>query len=176
MKKYWLLAICAIVLAGCNGNPSTTAPTPTSTASTPAPTATELGPEIETLTFDDIDLSGCGMTLYASGSNPLQNGFYLFSGFVDPEMLPKAGGSMRMKLDGEVIKFTRTATSGEAIPGGQFTSQTFVSEDSGITVTVETSSAVSSGEPEANAIPEATITVTRNGQEAAVDAVGDTGC
>ncbi|HEY9881700.1 MAG TPA: hypothetical protein V6D29_24830 [Leptolyngbyaceae cyanobacterium] len=177
MKKHWFLAVCATLLLSCNSNSSQE---PVAAPPSPTPTATSAAadplPQVDSLTFGEIDLSGCGMTLYASGSNPLKDGFYLFSGFVDPEVPPKADGSMRMKLNGEIVNFTRTATSGEAIPGGQFTFQTFVSEDNRTTVTVETSPAVSSGEPEANGLPEATITVTRDGQETTVDAVGDTGC
>lgn len=174
MNKRWFLAICATLLMGCNSNSSTEiSPAP---PASPAPTSTESFPQIGTLTFDETDLSGCGMTLYAEGSSPRQDGFYLFSGFVDPTVPPKVEGSMRMKIEGEIIKFTRTATSGEALPGGQFTSQTFVSEDGLTSVTVETSSATSGGDPEANGIPEATITVIQDGQETTVDAVGDTGC
>lgn len=178
MKNHLFLALASIVVVGCNAS-QPPIPSPEVTASPTAPAiqpTTGPAPKIGTLTLDEIDLRGCGMALYEEGANPSQGGIYLFSGLVEPSAPAQPGGSMRMKLDGEIVKFTRTATSGEEIPGGQFTLQTFTSEAGNTTATVETAPAIAGSDPEANQIPEATITVIRDGQESTVEAVGDAGC
>lgn len=186
-QSIYLIA-CSSFLVGCHPTappasvpvPSPAAPTaePSPTAATPSPTPATAGttPEIGTFTLNELDLRGCGMTLYAPGSDPMQPQIYLFSGLVDPAIAPKTGGSMRMKLDGALVKFTRTATSGEAVPGGQFTTQTFVSEDGSITVTVEIGTVTPGSDPEIHQITDAVLTVTRNGQTSRVEAIGDAGC
>lgn len=122
------------------------------------------------------------MALYPEGSRPQNTGIYLFSGLADEasglveENAPPTVGSMRMKIDGEVVRFIRTGTSGEAIPAGQFASQTFVSEDGSTTATVEVAEVRAGSEPEYNPISGATIRVSRDGQETTIEAAGDAGC
>ncbi|MBD2256081.1 hypothetical protein [Pseudanabaena sp. FACHB-2040] len=171
MKKWFLAVLTVAALAGCNGNQATVSVP--EAASIPEVTAT--APEVDTFTFDEIDLSGCGLMLLEEGTDFRADGIYLFSGYVDPAVSPQPGGSMRMRLDSELVRFTRTEIEGEGIPGGQYSVQRFVSEDGDTTVTVAVGN-VESGIEEANAITDATITVTRDGQETTVEAVGDTGC
>jgi hypothetical protein len=173
-------------LTACNPQPGedtgdSPAPTPTEdAASSPdAPTSSPSpvpespaspaasSPAIGTYTVDELfeaGSGGCGMTLWSSDASP-QAGFLFFNG-VD--------GNMLMRVDGDLVWFTRTAASGDEFYGQQ-TSQTFVSEDGSITVTVE----VTLGEPgeiESVAIPAGTLQVEQNGQILTLPVVGDAGC
>jgi hypothetical protein len=172
MKKWSLAVLATVAFMGCNGN-QTTAPI---LDAVPTPGAASPAPEIGTFTFEEIDLLGCGMTLWQEGTDFRADGIYLFSGWVDPETPPRPDGFMRMRLDGEIVRFIRTETAGEAIPGGQYLVQRFVSEDGDITVAVEVGSVDSGIEPESNPIPDAAITVTRAGQETTLKTIGNTGC
>lgn len=155
--------VCAALLAvGCQAELP---------AETPPPTAAL--PTVGTLAFDEIDLFGCGLTLLAPGTDARADGFYLFSGLPD-ESDPT--GSMRMKLDDEVVNFVRTETSGEALIGGQFTSQTFVSQDGQITVVVDITQTATQVDQEVLDIEGATIRIEQGGESLTVEATGDTGC
>ncbi|MEB3291397.1 MAG: hypothetical protein VKI82_15880 [Leptolyngbya sp.] len=136
------------------------------------PPGTDL-PAVGTLTFDELDLAGCGLTLLAPGTDSRIEGFYLFSGLpndTDPS------GSMRMKLNNDVVNFVRTATSGEALMGGQFTSQTFVSQDGQTTVVVDITRLAPEADQEVVPIEEATIRIEQGGESLTLTATGDTGC
>lgn len=137
-----------------------------------SPTASSL-PTVGTLTFDELDLAGCGLTLLAPGTDSRIEGFYLFSG-LDQGSNPS--GSMRMKLDDNVVNFVRTATSGEALMGGQFTSQTFVSQDGQTTVIVDITEVIVPNDQEVMAIEDATIRIEQEGEHLILKATGDTGC
>ncbi|QQE64333.1 hypothetical protein GFS31_10130 [Leptolyngbya sp. BL0902] len=138
----------------------------------PPPPAAAL-PTVGTLAFDDIDLFGCGLTLLPPGTDARADGFYLFSGLPDDT---DPTGSMRMKLDDEVVNFVRTETSGEELIGGQFASQTFVSQDGQTTVVVEITQTADPGDQEVLAIEGATIRIEQEGESLTLEAVGDTGC
>ncbi|HEY9736844.1 MAG TPA: hypothetical protein V6D06_11195, partial [Trichocoleus sp.] len=125
MKSPLFLLIGTAALVGCNSSqpPSSTSPSATETpAATPSTAPAAPAPEVGTLTLAELDLSGCGMALYPEGSRPQNTGIYLFSGLADEasglveENAPPTVGSMRMKIDGEVVRFIRTETRGEAIP------------------------------------------------------------
>jgi hypothetical protein len=168
IKPILITSLCAMSLMACNAE----VPSPDS-GETPSPEQMGDAPEIGTLTFDEIDLAGCGMTLWPAGSDPRADGVYLFNGIEPPDGAPE--GTMRMKVDGEVVKFQRTETAGDEYYG-QFTQQTFESLEGGLSAEVGTEVVSEGPDPEVMGV-EGTITVIdSDGQETTVEAVGDAGC
>ena len=163
MRPWYWMACAALLTVGCQAEPPT-----------PNPPVAVVLPTVDPLTFDDLDIAGCGLTLIAPGTNAYTDGLYLFSGL--PSETEAETGSMRMKLDGEVVNFVRTETSGEALIGGQFTSQTFVSQDGRTTVVVNITQTTAPPDPEVLAIDAATIDLEQDGETMTLDVVGDTGC
>lgn len=162
MKPYLPLALCTLGLVACNS--------PTPEATTPPEPETSL--EIGTFAFDEIDLAGCGMSLWPPDGDPREEGVYLFSGIADQD--PNAEGTMRMKIDGDIVKFERVSGAGDEFYG-QFNQQTFASLEGEITAEVEAAITSEGPDPEVNGV-EGTITVTSGEQEVTVEAVGDAGC
>ncbi|MEO1070530.1 MAG: hypothetical protein AAFW95_15690 [Cyanobacteria bacterium J06638_6] len=164
MKYLLPFALCTLGLVACNS--TTPEPTP-SPSPEPMPTL-----EIGTFTFDEIELAGCGMTLYPPDSDPRSDGVYLFNGIAGQDDLPE--GTLRMKIDDSIVKFERIAGEGEEFYG-QFSEQTFESLDG--TLTAEVEAAVTSEGPDPEVVTVAgTITVISGEQEVTVAAVGDAGC
>ncbi|MGB3135191.1 MAG: hypothetical protein WBG38_05070 [Nodosilinea sp.] len=162
-KHYLPLALCTLGLVAC------TTSGPTSEVTTPAePEPVDIG----TFTFNEIELSGCGMSLWPPDGDPRNGGVYLFSGIAGQDDL--AEGTMRMKIDGIIVKFERVAGEGDEFYG-QFSQQTFESLDGAVTAEVEAVITSEGPDPEVNAV-EGTITVTSGDQEATVEAAGDAGC
>ncbi|WOD41502.1 hypothetical protein [Nodosilinea sp. E11] len=172
VKPFLVISCCAFGLAACNANTASgDRPDPPAT-DFPAP-ATETAPAIGTFTFDDIDIAGCGLSLWAPGSDPRADGVYLFSG-----MQPPSGSAeipMRMKVNGTLVQFQRTGGEGEEYYG-QFDRQTFTSL--GGDLTAEVNSEVTSRPENAEVLGvNGTITVIGpDGQTTSVEAIGDAGC
>jgi hypothetical protein len=171
IKPFLVISCCAFGLAACNTNTvSGDRPEP---AATESPVTTEIAPAIGTFSFDDIDIAGCGLSLWAPGSDPRADGVYLFSG-----MQPPSGSAevpMRMKVNGTIVQFQRTGGEGEEYYG-QFDRQTFASLEGDLTA--EVNSEVTS-RPENSEVlgVEATISVIgSDGQTTSVEAIGDAGC
>lgn len=177
MKPVWMgllpLALSSMMVACGGSTPEVPEASPSATAvpvapASPAPSAIQLGG----FTVDEIyeiGAAGCGMTLWTAEENskpPADRSFTLVSGLEDDTTL--------MKINGETVRFQRTAASGDPFYG-QFTSQTFVNEPQGTTVQVD----VKLGEPgeiESVAIPSGTIQVEKNGETLEVPVMGDAGC
>jgi hypothetical protein len=109
--------------------------------------------------------SGCGMTLWKPERTPQDDRFVLFS---------RLNGTMQMQIDGQLIKFDRIQSSGQAFYGQQ-TSQSYRSADGSTIVNVEVTPG-EKGEIESVALPTGTIHISKNGQEAAIGVRGDAGC
>ncbi|MBF2085276.1 hypothetical protein [Thermoleptolyngbya sp. C42_A2020_037] len=172
IKQFILISYCAFCLAACNAN--TTVPAgPTSSATDSPAKPAESAPEIDTFTFDEIDIRGCGMSLWSPGRDPRSDGVYLFNGIEPPNGASE--GTMRMKVDSRIVKFQRTVGEGEEYYG-QFNHQVFKSLDGDLTVTVDTE-VTATAEPEEVRSVEGTLTlVGSNGQETSVKVTGDAGC
>jgi hypothetical protein len=171
IKPILITSLCAMGLMACNAD----VPSPDEAATDETSSPEQMGdaPEIGTFTFDELDLAGCGMSLWAPGSDPRADGVYLFNGIEPPSGAPE--GTMRMKIDGDVVKFQRTETAGDEYYG-QFTQQTFESLDGDLSAEVGTEVVSEGPDPEVMGV-EGTITVINSdGQETTVEAVGDAGC
>lgn len=162
--RYLLLVLCTLGLVACNG------PSMTPEATTPPEPESSL--DIGTFTFGEIDLGGCGMTLYPPEGNPHEDGVYLFNGIASQDTGTE--GTLRLKLDGAIVKFERLSGEGHEFYG-QFNQQTFESLDGEFTAEVDAAVTSQGPDPEVSTV-EGTITVTRGDQEAKVEAVGDAGC
>lgn len=153
-----------------NPSPVAQAPASPSASSSAANPATSI--QLGTFAFDEIyeiGAAGCGMTLWSSEENAKPAGdrnFLLLSGL--------EADSMLMKINGETVRFRRTAASGDDFYG-QFTSQTFSNEEKGITVNVDVTLG-QRGEIESVGIPSGTIKVDQGGNNVEVPVVGDAGC
>jgi hypothetical protein len=171
IKPVLITSLCAISLMACNAE----VPSPDDAASGEAPSLEQMGdaPDIGTFAFDEIDLAGCGMSLWPPGGDPRADGVYLFNGIEPPDGAVE--GTMRMKIDGSIVKFQRTETAGEEYYG-QFNQQSFESLEGGLSAEVDTEVVSEGPDPEVMGV-EGTITVTgSDGQETTVEAVGDAGC
>jgi hypothetical protein len=121
--------------------------------------------QIDTFTSDELFASnagGCGMTLVQPG----QEGFVFFNGV--------EANSMRMKLNGQMQTFTRTAQSGDEFYG-QAPSQEFASSDGGTRVSASVVQGAQVG-PEVFTIDSGTIQVESGGEVVEMAVVGDVGC
>ncbi|MGG6295986.1 hypothetical protein ACQ4M4_16480 [Leptolyngbya sp. AN02str] len=190
MKKLaYTLVIAATVglLAACDGTPTagnSPEPTPPTATATATPTSEPTAPsatgntaqgntiEIGDYGFDDIarlDAAGCGMTLWRAEESTASAGdrrFILLNGLDDDSMI--------MRINGEDVRFNRTAASGEEFYG-QRTSQTFVSQNGGITVTANVELG-ERGEIESVAIREGTVRVEQGSAVVEIPVAGDAGC
>lgn len=171
-KRFIVISCCAFGLAACNANTtSDDRPEPAATDS-PVP-ATATAPAIGTFSFDEIDIAGCGLSLWAPGSDPRTDGVYLFSGMPSPN--GSAAVPMRMKVNDTLMPFQRTGGKGEEYYG-QFAQQTFTSLEGDLTAEVNTE--VTSRPENAEVLGvKGTITVIGpDGQTTSVEAIGDAGC
>lgn len=161
-----MVACGGLVPDAPEASPSTTT-VPVAPAS-PSVAALKLG----SFTIDeiyDIGAAGCGMTLWTAEENqkpPADRTFTLLSGLEEDTTL--------MKINGEIIGFHRTAASGDSFYG-QFTSQTFVNEEHGISVQVDVELG-KQGEIESVSIPAGTIGVEMDGENLEIPVIGDAGC
>jgi hypothetical protein len=157
---------------------ATVAEAPSATTSSPvaqAPSSTEAAASVDVggFTLDeiyDLDAGGCGMTLWradAQSAAPGDRLFTLVNGIEENSML--------MKLNGEAVRFRRTAQSGEEFYG-QYEEQTFQNAPGDITVEVFVEKGGVMGEIESVSIPGGTITVIMAGEEVTIPVVGDAGC
>ena len=170
-KQILIASLLAMGLGACNAEVIS----PNSSESGEAPTPEPMGavPEIGTLTFDELDLSGCGMSLWAPGTDPRADGIYLFNGIEPPD--GSTEGTMRMKIDGSIVKFQRTEGEGDEYYG-QFNRQTFESLAGDLSAEVGTEVTAEGPDPEVMSV-EGTITIVgSDGQETTVEAIGDAGC
>ena len=172
IQQFIVISCCAFGLAACNTDTaSDDRPEPAATAT---PTAmTETAPAIGTFTFDEIDIAGCGLSLWASGSDPRADGVYLFSGMQPPN--GSAEVPMRMKVNDTIVQFQRTGGEGEEYYG-QFDRQIFASLEGDLTA--EVNAEVTSRPENAEVLSvKGTITVIGpDGQTTSVEAIGDAGC
>lgn len=185
------LLVCGLAIAACSptSEPVEEATTPSaptasvtappdsngpesSVAQAPSDTETQASVDIGSFTLNeiyDLGATGCGMTLWREEVHeaaPGERTFTLVNGIEDDSML--------MKLNGEVIRFSRTEGSGAEFYG-QYEEQTFQNEARDVTVQVS----VETGEPgeiESVAIPAGTITVIMGGEEVTFPVMGDAGC
>lgn len=158
-------------------SPATTSPATTPSASPPVSAVGASQPQAQAIAignfgFGDIDklgAAGCGMTLWQPAESAKSGGdrrFILLNGLeVD---------SMLMKLNGNVVRFRRTAASGNDFYG-QKTSQTFVSQDGKTTVRVNVTLG-KKGEIESVEIKDGTLRVEQGSAVVEVPVVGDAGC
>lgn len=180
MKQRFLLPLTMLVLIGCTQVPSETDSAETDATAADAPAGAEsvettaAAPEIGTFTFDEIDIRGCGMSLWGEGNDPREDGIYLFNGIIGANPNNDATDLMRMKIDGEIMAFERTEGSGEEFYG-QYEFQSFAGPNGETTVTVLAEQVAEGPDPEVSRV-EGSITVNRDGNETTVDVVGDAGC
>jgi hypothetical protein len=85
IKPVLITSLCAMSLMACNAE----VPSPDS-GETPSPEQMGDAPEIGTLTFDEIDLAGCGMSLWAPGSDSRADGCICLTVSSLPTVLRKA--------------------------------------------------------------------------------------
>jgi hypothetical protein len=172
IKQFILISCCAFCLAACNAN--TTVPAEPTPSATDSPTGTAASaPEIDPFTLDEIDIRGCGMSLWAPGSDPRSDGVYLFNGIEPPNGAPE--GTMRMKVDGRIVKFRRTVGEGKEYYG-QFNRQVFKSLDGNLTVTVDTEVTATAKPEEVRSVKGTLTLVGPNAQETSAEVAGDAGC
>ncbi len=187
MKRLvWLITILPVVggLSACAPKSTQSRPTaspattPTVVASPSPPSAVGASsPQTQAIAignfgFADIEAlgaAGCGMTLWLPEDATRRGGdrrFILLNGL--------EADSMVMKLNGEVVRFRRTAASGNEFYGQQ-TSQTFVSHDGNITAQVNVTLG-QAGEIESVAIQGGTLRVAQGSASVEVPVLGDAGC
>ncbi len=191
MKRLvWLITILTVVggLSACapestqsrpTASPATTPAATTPTVASPSPPSAvgasppqEQAIAIGDFGFEDIDklgAAGCGMTLWhpeeaAKGGGDRR--FILLNGL--------EADSMLMRLNGDVVRFRRTAASGDDFYG-QKTSQTFVSQDGTTTVRVNVALG-KKGEIESVEIKDGTLRVEQESGAVELPVIGDAGC
>lgn len=134
----------------------------------PSPSALIIGD----FTIDELFAAGgggCGMTLWTPervNMPPGDRRFVFFNGISDDSML--------MNLDGNLVRFNRSDASGAEFYG-QRTSQTFVSRDRRLVVTVDVELG-DPGEIESVGIRAGTIRVEQDGAVVEIPVIGDAGC
>jgi hypothetical protein len=191
MKYVWMGLMVLMLgtgLVACGGatsetpetnasNPSPVAQAPASpsapsSAANPSASSADASIKLGTFAFDEIyeiGAAGCGMTLWTREENAKPAGdrsFLLLSGL--------EADSMLMKINGETVRFRRTAASGDDFYG-QFTSQTFSNEEKGVTVKVDVTLG-ERGEIESIGIPSGSVQVQMGSGTVEVPVVGDAGC
>ncbi|MFQ4136078.1 hypothetical protein PGN35_007130 [Nodosilinea sp. PGN35] len=143
-----------------------------------------IAPTIDEFDFDEIAGRGCGMSLRRAERSPQDRQYVLFNGLVQ-HSLSEFDVSMEMKIDDQVVVFSRTDYEGEQFSVENYPWQRFVSEDGSLVATVEVEAlpptappagVPSSGESAVVIISRGTVTVERDGQTDSVSVVGDAGC
>ncbi len=130
-----------------------------------ATTATATAPSIDAFTTDELFAAGsggCGMTLIPANGQ----GFVFFNG--------GAGEGMIMKLDGKLTRFRRTTGSGKEFYG-QFSTQSFQSEDGATQVDVTVTPGDQAG-AEVMKIDAGTLRLKRGNATKELSVKGDAGC
>lgn len=154
---------------------SSSSPSPvlsSSNSSSSASTAPAQALDVQLFTIDELfaqEGGGCGMTLWKQEDGLRPPGYLFFN-----RLAQKAGDEFTtMKINGEFVRFRRTAATGEE-RYGQYTSQTFVSQDGTIQLQVD----VKYGEPgeiESFAVG-GTMRVQQGEQTIEAPVQGSTGC
>ncbi|MGB3310069.1 MAG: hypothetical protein WBG32_01295 [Nodosilinea sp.] len=161
-----LVACTPTVEPGEDGTANPSPPVPES-----AETADTL--EVNTFTMDELFAQGgggCGMTLWPQSEESPPEGAIFFNGLAQPS----DDSFSLMKINGEFVRFRRTAAAGADFYGQQ-TSQTFVSQDDeDIQLQVDTTLG-QPGEIESIAI-EGTLQLQQNGDTLTIPVRGDAGC
>lgn len=143
-----------------------------------------IAPAIDEFDFDEIAGRGCGMSLRRTERSPQDRQYVLFNGLVQ-QSLSEFDVSMEMKVDDQIVVFSRTDHQGEPFAVENYPWQRFVSEDGSLVATVEVEALrppapagdmPSSGESAVVTIDRGVVTVERNGQSTSVQVVGDAGC
>lgn len=176
-----LLLLLVGLLSACNAQPPQSSPTPTSSPSEPNNSSTptvRATPEsaaikVESISSDELGEQGgggCGMTLWDQAEGVRPTGLLFFNNLRQQER----DEFTLMKIDGEFVRFKRTAATGQEFYGQQ-TSQTFVSEDGTVQLQVDVTLG-QPGEIESVAIEQGTIQVWQNGQTLEIAVRGDAGC
>ncbi|MBE9109386.1 hypothetical protein IQ273_08145 [Nodosilinea sp. LEGE 07298] len=175
------LVACTPTTDRINGG---TASPPSPSPESPASESTETGDsapgtapqagsfEVNSFTVDELFAQGgggCGMTLWQQSEGSPSEGFLFFNGLAQPS----GDGFTLMKINGEFVRFSRTAAAGEEFYGQQ-TSQTFVSQDDDIQLQVDTALG-EPGEIESVAV-EGTLQLQQDGDTVEIPVQGDAGC
>ncbi|PSN11558.1 hypothetical protein C7293_23775 [filamentous cyanobacterium CCT1] len=180
------LPLTALLVAGLVACTPTVEPAEDGTANppSPAPESAETDdaapgtmPQADTLEVDSFTVDelfaqgggGCGMTLWQQSEGSPPEGFIFFNGMAQP---PDDGFTL-MKINGEFVRFQRTAAAGEEFYGQQ-TAQTFVSQDDDLQLQVDTTLG-EPGEIESIAV-EGTLQLQQNGDTLTIPVQGDAGC
>jgi hypothetical protein len=128
--------------------------------------------DIELFTMDELfnqGGGGCGMTLWKQDDGLRPPGYLFYN-----RLAQRAGDEFTlMKVDGEFVRFRRTAAVGQEFYGQQ-TSQTFVSQDETIQLQVDVTLG-QPGEIESFAV-EGTMQVQHSGQTVEISVRGSAGC
>lgn len=150
-------------------SPAVATPSAATVGATPAQTQAIAIGDFGFADITQLGAAGCGMTLWkpeetANGGGDRR---FIFLNGLEPD-------SMIMKLNGEVVRFRRTAASGNEFYGQQ-TSQTFVSQDGKTTVQVNVTLG-QKGEIESVAIQNGTLRVEQGSASVELPVMGDAGC
>lgn len=168
--KNFVLPVLLLVLTSCS-QLSSAPKTDRSAESAPRSPAATLASDrptplkVDSLTFDELPTRGCGMTLWQIDRTDRSQ--ILFFNSLRPN-------EMYMKINGQLQRFHRTASAGQAFYG-QYNAQTFISEDGNTTVEVDVKLG-QPGESESVAIPKGMIRLTRDRQTISLPVTGDAGC
>ncbi|MEM9447968.1 MAG: hypothetical protein AAGA75_05485 [Cyanobacteria bacterium P01_E01_bin.6] len=125
--------------------------------------------EVSTFTIDqlfDAGSGGCGMSLWEPETNAWDDGILFFHGLENDDAF--------MSLNGDLTQLSKTEASGDEFYGQQ-TSQTFMTDDGAIAVSVNAVIGTP-GEIESVSIPNATIIIETQGQTQEISAIGNAGC
>ncbi|WP_316435992.1 hypothetical protein [Leptolyngbya sp. NK1-12] len=128
--------------------------------------------DVQLFTSEELfnqDGGGCGMSLWKQADGPRPSGYLFFN-----RLAQQPGRELTlMKINGEFVRFRRTAASGEEFYG-QHTSQTFVSQDGSMQVQVD----VTLGEPgEIESVAVDGIMRVQKGEHTVeIPVQGDAGC
>lgn len=175
MKRLFGLALLTLMLVGCGERSPSTPPVPVAPdagepSAAPSPTAATPDVTIDEFTFAQIQGEGCGMALWKPDRTSRDR--FIFFNVFDSEGTQAT--TMEMMLNGTVVPFRRVAASGDAFYG-QYTSQTFESQDGTYRVEV-TVTLGERGEIENVAIADGTLRLTQNDAAIDIPVVGDAGC
>ncbi|MBD2234567.1 hypothetical protein [Phormidium tenue] len=167
-----LLLVLIMVPVGLACTPVADRPQPPSSSVLSDPADNPTLPAIDRFTLDELfaqDGGGCGMTLWHREDGLRSPEYLFFNGLAQPS----ADAVALMKLNGEFIRFRRTAASGNEFYGQQ-TSQTFTSPDDAIKLHVD----VTQGEPgEIESVSvTGTLQLQQNGETTEIPVLGDAGC
>ncbi len=154
-------------------NPPSPTPESTGTDDSAVGIAPQAGTlEATTFTVDELFAQGgggCGMSLWQQSDGSLPEGVLFFNGLAQPP----GDGFTLMKINGEFVRFQRTAAAGKEFYGQQ-TAQTFVGQEDDIQLQVDTTLG-QPGEIESVAV-EGTLQLQQNGDTLTIPVQGDAGC